>query len=133
MLALAARLFSPQVRQLAEGLAAERKMRGEVSAQLAECRRLVDEISLMAGDLSVDDPLAAALDECKRLRRLCSAQADQLARFEGRPLQVDLPPIRTAVTVAEAAKMRDAHVSRAADPCECSSCGYANVDPVTLP
>lgn len=91
---LLAWLVSPTVRRLRAGLEAERRFRVAVDAQLAECRTIVADISRFAGGVAVDGELVACREECARLRRLCAAQEDLLAAYEGRPLQVDLQPIR---------------------------------------
>lgn len=92
--ALVAWIVSPEVRRLRAGLAAERRLRAGVDSKLDECRRLTAEIAAMVAEVGLDRDVAWWRSECARLRRLGSAQADQLARLEGRPVQADLPPMR---------------------------------------
>jgi hypothetical protein len=89
--ALVAWVISPEVRRLRAGLEAERRLRADVDAQLGECRRLTAKIATMVTEAGLDRDVAWWRSECASLRRLCSAQADQLARLEGRPVQADLP------------------------------------------
>lgn len=93
---LVAWVISPEVRRLRAGLKAERRLRADVDAQLGECRRIASEITAMVAEVGLDRDVAWWRSECAGLRRLCSIQADQLARLEGRPVQADLPPIRCA-------------------------------------
>jgi hypothetical protein len=89
---LIARLVSAEVRQLRGQLAGAAAAMAEADDRLADCQRRLATLSLQILTHTAGHPDTWWQEECSRLRRLCSAQEDLIARMEDRPTQAELPP-----------------------------------------